>query len=174
MLYLKRRQIQDRTIFLTPTLLFRLIALKPDVVIAYAYSIPTVIAFIYCWLAGKSFISWADGTPHTNQTLRAEQKWVRRFIIPRSDACLTPTPDGRENFLNYGAHPDRIWMIPHSAAPEIGEMSEAARSRQQTVADRLGIKGPRVLYVGSLFAQKGVNGSVVISASLKNSRCSVQ
>jgi glycosyltransferase involved in cell wall biosynthesis len=155
-LYLKRGLHQERAIFLTPTLLFRLLALRPDVVIAYAYSIPTIIAFIYCRLAGKSFISWADGTPHTNQSLRFEQKCVRRLIIPRSDACITPSPDGRESFRSYGAHPDKVWMIPHAAAPEIGEMAETARGRHQTVADRLAIKKPRALYVGSLLAQKGV------------------
>src|SRR6202171_3139705 len=143
-LYLKR----GRTIFLTPTLLFRLISLRPDVVIAYAYSIPTIIAFVYCRLAGKSFISWADGTPHTNQTLRVGQRWVRRFIIPRSDACITPTPDGRESFVSYGARPDRVWMIPHSAAPEIGKMAEAARCRHQTVAGWLGSRKPGGLCLG--------------------------
>jgi glycosyltransferase involved in cell wall biosynthesis len=152
-LYLKR----GRTIFLTPTLLFRLISLKPDVVIAYAYSVPTIIAFIYCRLAGKSFVSWADGTPHSNQTLRAEQKWVRRFIIPRSDACLTPTPDGCETFASYGAHPDKVWMIAHGAAFEIGRLADEHRRRHQTVADRLAIKKPCVLYVGSLINRKGVD-----------------
>lgn len=156
-LYLKRGLHQERTIFLTPTLLFRLMSMKPDVVIAYAYSIPTIIAFIYCRLAGKSFISWADGTPHTNQSLGFEQKYVRRCIIPRSDACLTPTPDGRESFLGFGAHPDKVWMIPHAAAAEIGELADAARDRHHTVGDRLAIKKPRALYVGSLLEQKGVS-----------------
>src|ERR1700676_1453487 len=43
-LRLKRQLHQDRTIYLTPTLLFRLMSLKPDVVVAYAYSAPTIIA----------------------------------------------------------------------------------------------------------------------------------
>jgi glycosyltransferase involved in cell wall biosynthesis len=156
-LRLKRKLHQDRTIYLTPTLLFRLMSVKPDVVVAYAYSVPTIIAFIYCRLARKSFVSWADGTPHTNQTLRAEQKWARRFIIPRSDACITPTPDGRDSFLISGADLERIWMIPHSAAAKMGSMADTARRDRQTVADRLAIKRPRVLYVGSLVPQKGVD-----------------
>ena len=153
-LYLKRSFYHERAIFLTPTLLFRLIRLKPDVVIAYAYSIPTITAFIYCWFAGKSFISWADGTPRTDQVLSVEQKWVRRFIIPLADACMTPTPDGRHTFENYRAHRDKVWMIPHSAAHEFGTIAEVARCRHQTIADPLGIKRPRALYVGSLVARK--------------------
>lgn len=117
---------------------------------------PSSRSFTAGWPENPSFHG-PMGTPHTNQALRVEQKWVRRFIIPRSDACITPTPDGRENFVSYGAHPDKVWMIPHSAAPEIGKMAEVARCRHQTVADRLAIKRPRVLYVGSLLAQKGVN-----------------
>lgn len=156
-LYLKGGADQARTIFLTPTLLFRLISLNPDVVIAYAYSIPTIIAFIYCWLTRKSFISWADGTLHSNRALKPEQRWVRRFVIPRAHACLTPTPDGRENFVCYGASPDKVWMIPHSAAPEIGKMAELARSSHRTGTERFAIKRPRALYAGSLITRKGVN-----------------
>lgn len=156
-LYLKRRAREDRMIFLTPTLLFRLFNLRPDVVIAYAYSVPTIIAFVYCRLAGKRFISWADGTPHSDQMLTSGQKRIRRFIIPRAKACLTPTPAGRENFINYGADPSRVWMIAHAASHEIREMVELARNRHQTLADRCSIPKPRVLYVGSLTTRKAVN-----------------
>lgn len=156
LLHLGGRRHPGRTIYFTPTLLFRLIKLQPDVVVAYAYSLPTIIAFVYCWLTGKSFISWADGTPHTNQTLSAGQNFVRRFIIPRAHACLTPTPAGRETFVGCGARPEKVWMIPHSAAPEIGQMADATRGRQQTAADLLGFKPPCALYVGALVPGKGI------------------
>jgi len=77
---------QYRPIFLTPTLLFRLISLNPDVVVAYAYSIPTIIAFVYCFLTGKSFVSLGGRHATYESRIAVEQNWVRRFIIPRAAA----------------------------------------------------------------------------------------
>jgi glycosyltransferase involved in cell wall biosynthesis len=173
-LRLRRGAHPERTIYLTPTLLFRLMLLKPDVVVAYAYSIPTIIAFIYCRMAGKSFVSWADGTPHSNKTLRAEQRWVRRFIIPRADACITPTPEGRESFLISGAAPKKVWMIPHSAAVEMGRLADDARRKHQTAADELAIKKPRALYVGSLLPQKGLSYLIEAIAQAQPARAELE
>lgn len=146
---------EPRVILVNPTMGLRLLRLRPDVVVGYAYSLPAWTAFAYAHLFGKRFISWSTDTLHTERYIDCWQRLIRRVIIPRADACLTPSAAGRARFARWGAEADRIRIVPQG--PDVGALQETVRLVRQRDADRGASTGPVILYVGSLSERKGVS-----------------
>jgi glycosyltransferase involved in cell wall biosynthesis len=148
---------EPRTILINPGLFSNLRRFRPDAVVAYAFSVPTWMAFLYTRVFRKAFISWYEDTPHTEAHLSPRQRWIRRRIIPRADACITPTREARDTFLSYGADARRIWVAPHCADESLERQVESFRRQGRTYSNRNSIPGPLILYVGALSELKGVH-----------------
>lgn len=155
---LKRPPFNDpRYIFLNPTLLFDLIRLNPRVVVGYAYSISCWTALLYARLFRKRFISWSNETLFTERYLSPMQRRIRAWIIPRADACITASQQGREKFLHYGASADRIFIVDQGTdTADLATRADALRESRQTYADLYNLTGTIILYVGSLTRRKGI------------------
>lgn len=138
---------EPRIIFFNPTLFRRLMRARPDVVVTYAFSLPTWTALLYCRLAGRPFLSWSNDTPHTERHLDRLQRLSRRLVIARAAACLTATEQGRRKYLSYGAPRERIFKVPQT--PDLARFTAVGAKRNRS-------RRPRVLYVGRLTELKGV------------------
>jgi glycosyltransferase involved in cell wall biosynthesis len=153
---LRRAPFGERRIILfNPTLAWRLLRLWPDVVVGYAYSLPTWTAFAFARLFGKRFISWSTDTLHTERHIDRWQRLVRRVIIPRADAYLTPSSAGHARFVRWGAKPDRVRIAPQ--APDVGALQETLRAFRHKDSEGGSSERPVILYVGSLSERKGVS-----------------
>ena len=145
---------ERRVILVNPTLGWRLLRLEPDVVVGYAYSVPTWTAFAFARLFGKRFISWSTDTLHTERHIGHWQSLIRRVIIPRADACVTPSAAGLARFVRWGAKADRVRIAPQG--PDVGALQETLRESRQQDSGGGSPEGPVILYVGSLSERKGV------------------
>ncbi len=144
-----------RDLLIPWSLPLRLWRLSPAVVVGYAFSLPTLIAFVYAKLLGKRFVSWSTVTPHTEDGRSRMQRIMRRMVIPRADACVTPSVDGRDFFVEYGAK--RVIVAVQSADVDFfSTESDAARGTPNNLRNRLDLPGPVILQVGSLTPRKGI------------------
>lgn len=143
---------QPRILLFNPTLLWRLLRLRPDVVVTYAFSVPTWTAALYCALTGTPYLSWNNDTPHTERHLGRLQRLSRRWLIPRAAACLTASAEGCEKFLSFGARPERIFQVLQ--VPDVEAFAErAAEARRRARPPR----DPVALYVGHVTRLKGLD-----------------
>jgi glycosyltransferase involved in cell wall biosynthesis len=85
-----------------------------------------------CWKTGTPVMVRGDShlrTPRHPAKMAAKWPFYRLFI-PRLDSCLAVGTWSREYFLHYGAHPDRVFKVPHIV--DSGRISAAAsRSMEQ-------------------------------------------
>jgi glycosyltransferase involved in cell wall biosynthesis len=85
-------------------------------------------AILACWRTGTKVMVRGDShlhTPRTSGKVALKNLLYRRFV-PRFDACLAVGGWSREYFLEYGARPERIFIVPH-VADEIWLGAEASR-----------------------------------------------
>jgi glycosyltransferase involved in cell wall biosynthesis len=70
-----------------------------------------------CWKRNIPVMARSDSHLHTRRHLgkRLMKEIPYRWFIAKLDACLAVGHWSREYFLHYGAHPDRIFMVPHAA-----------------------------------------------------------
>jgi glycosyltransferase involved in cell wall biosynthesis len=69
-----------------------------------------------CWQTKTPVMVRGDSHLHSRRTaLRKTLKWpLYRWFIPKMDACLAVGSWSREYYLHYGAHPEKIFLVPHT------------------------------------------------------------
>ena len=89
-----------------------------------------------CWKSGTKVLVRGDSHLHTYRgPLKRMAKWLGyRTFIPRFDACLAVGHWSREYFLHYGAHPERIFLVPHTVD---NHRIAAERSRWEAVRNHV-------------------------------------
>jgi glycosyltransferase involved in cell wall biosynthesis len=68
-----------------------------------------------CWKTETPVMARGDSHLHTERpAAKRLAKWpFYRWFIPKLDACLPVGKWSRDYFLNYGARPDRVFIVPH-------------------------------------------------------------
>lgn len=134
-----------RFIRLNPTLFFHLMRLRPKVIIAYEYSIPSIIAMMVSTLTGCKLLIWSEMTAHTDSQLSKGQEWMRKRIIPRADGFIGTSNAACDNFRQRGIDEEKITLAPQTYVAE----QFVARQRSHD-------HPPTVVYAGYLSKRKGV------------------
>jgi glycosyltransferase involved in cell wall biosynthesis len=69
-----------------------------------------------CWKSRVKVMVRGDSHLYTPRSIakRAFKSFAYRCFIPRFDACLAAGRWSREYFLDYGARPERIFLVPHA------------------------------------------------------------
>jgi glycosyltransferase involved in cell wall biosynthesis len=67
------------------------------------------------WQSGVKVFIRGDSHLHfpRSRTVKLAKLLAYRRFVPRFDACLAAGVWSREYFAHYGAHPDRIFFVPH-------------------------------------------------------------
>lgn len=139
-----------RTIWINPTLFGELWHLKPDVIIAYEYSIPAITALIYSQIAGCKYITWTEMTAHTERMLSRGQRWTRHLIRPKSQAFIVTSIAAGENLTIQGISDSSIFVAPQPF--DVRRFQQKTQHwRSQTTSQQ-----PVLLYAGQLNERKGV------------------
>lgn len=139
------KRLYPRSIIINPTLFFQLFHLKPDVIVTYAYSIPTLIAFIYAKLFRKKLVSWTTLTPHVDRNTGTLQRLMRRLIIDEASSYIAASYDGMEFFEEYGASKDNVYIVPQPIAEQFSQVVHDKTPESKVI-----------LFVGFLNERKGV------------------
>lgn len=140
-----KRRYDTKYIHLTANVRKVLKQLKPDVVIGSEYN-PTVIQAVrYCQKKKIPFISWTDGTLHSERNINAIQKYFRNYVISHASAYIASSAKAKEAQMFYGAPEERCHISLLTVDLE--------KYRQEPQGEGTG----KILYVGSLIERKGVD-----------------
>jgi len=137
---------------------------RPQVVLAQAYSLWTLIAVLMKPIMGWKLIIIYDGSsPNTD----LEDSWVRaiarKFMSAAADAFIPNSYGGRDYLIrSLGAKPERVFTHTYL-------VPDAQALLQNAVGDlpTLPSQRPIFLYVGRITARKGINSLIQACAILK-------
>ncbi len=138
---------ERRNIHLPMTLAWKLSRLRPDVVVAYAFSVATWIATVYCRLFKVPLVVWSEGTAHTESEISRLQLVARRWVIRSTRAMLAGSEAAVKRLVELGAPPEHVLSIAHVA--DTSDFTQSDRVAWQTKL--------RLLYVGALSKLKGTD-----------------
>jgi glycosyltransferase involved in cell wall biosynthesis len=142
---------EKRSIYINPTLFLELVRLRPDVIIGYEFSLPSMTALLYARIAGRPFFVWSECTTISDRHLTRGQRWTRKIIIPRAQGFLGTSPLACRNLIALGAPSELV-----AEAPQVHQVDwiirQAAKARMKNPASE-----STILFVGSLIQRKGID-----------------
>ena len=130
--------------------------LSPDVVVGSEYN-PTVIqALQYCKKRKIPFVSWTDGTLHSERNINFIQKFLRKYVVANADSYIASSTKSKEAQIAYGADEKRC------------HISLLTADLEKYVQKPQGKGTGKICYVGSLIERKGVDLLFLALAEVKN------
>jgi glycosyltransferase involved in cell wall biosynthesis len=147
-------QNEWRFIRFNPTLFFHLLRLRPKLIVAYEFSVPSILTMLYCIMTGCKLIIWSEMTAHTDSNLSRGQEWTRKLIIPRASGFIGTSHAACDNFRRRGINNSKITLAPQTYVAD-----------QFKAAQQSDIHPPTVIYAGYLSKRKGVEH--LLSAFIK-------
>ena len=140
-----RKRFDDRYVFLPVGVERALREIAPDLVFAMEYN-PTILRAVHwCRRRRIPYISWTDGTLHSERNFGRVQRLARRYVIPHAAAYVASSTASREAQIAYGADADRCFLSHLTVDIEkYLRKKESYESRQ-------------LIYVGSLIQRKGLD-----------------
>lgn len=143
-----------RHIHLSPKIFFRLLSTRPGVVIAAEFSIPSFLGLLYCKLTGAKFISWSENTLRQERYASRAQRWIRRYIIRRSSACIGTSTAAMDKYRHYGCPADAIFLSIQAVDVDwFHQKASDIRKLDNNAAPSV----PSIIYTGTLSTRKGVS-----------------
>jgi glycosyltransferase involved in cell wall biosynthesis len=133
---------------MSPRILGAIARHRPDVVIASAYSIPTVYASAYCAAFGRPLVIHSIGTSQSERIIGHGQALARKVLLRRASYCAAGSVAAAERLQELGVPPGRIFMSSHTT--DLEPLWAVGRERAYGERDVV-----RVLGVGRLIARKG-------------------
>lgn len=90
-----------------------------------------------CWKVGTPVMVRSDSHLHSHRTaIKSLAKWpFYRWFISKLDACLPVGKWSKEYFLDYGASPERIFIVPH-----VVDTDYFARESARLLPDRIALR----------------------------------
>lgn len=139
------RRYDTKYIHITKGVAALLEKLHPDIVVGSEYN-PTIFqALLYCQRMKIPYISWTDGTLHSERNISRIQKWLRKYVISHASAYIASSTKSREAQLAYGAKPESCFIS--FLTVDLDKYRVEATSRQAN----------RFICVGSLIERKGID-----------------
>ncbi len=147
--------------YLSPRVLTALARHRPEAVVSFGFSIPTMYAAAYCRIRRSPLIIYSDGTSHYESRLGRHQLVARAVLLRAASACVAKSKPAVERFVELGARPDRVFLAPHSST--LDRLWRIARDREY------GTNGSfTVLTAGRLVAHKGVDKLLLAAAAARS------
>lgn len=140
-----RKRFDDRYIFLPVGVEKALREIHPDLVFAMEYN-PTILRAVH-WCRKKHipFISWTDGTLHSEKNIGKVQRLSRSYIIKRAAAYIASSTASKEAQIAYGAAEEKCFISYLTVD------IEKYLARKESYTSR------QLIYVGSLIQRKGLD-----------------
>ena len=140
---------------LSPQIIGRLLAFKPQVVITCGFSIWTMLALVFKPIGRwQVILAWDGSSPNVDFRNSKLRLLVRATISRFADRLITNSEAGKAYFCEYlGVDPQKITVRPY-LVPDPKTLSGQAES---TADVQLNSQSPIFLYVGRLEERKGVH-----------------
>ncbi len=133
----------------------RLLAFKPQVIIASAFSIWTMLAVIFKPIGRwRIVLAWDGSSPNVDFRDSPPRLLVRQIVARFVDHFITNTEAGKAYFCEYlGIDPQQITVRPY-LVPDPKTLSGSSTA---TAAIDLQLQSPIFVYVGRLEERKGLH-----------------
>ena len=129
----------------------------PDVLVSLYAGADFVAGATLARHRGARTAFWVEVTYDAWVKRRRWKEAVKARILPRADGILTAGDDGRSFARRYGVSDERIHRVPHVVDFEsIARGARLARRERDHVRAELGVRGVTFVYVGRLWAGKGL------------------
>lgn len=140
-----RKRFDDRYVYIPTGVEKTLNEIGPDLVFAMEYN-PTILRAVH-WCRRKNvpFISWTDGTLHSERNIGKVQRMSRSYIIKRAAAFVASSTASMEAQVAYGANPDKCFL------------SYLTVDIKKYLAEKESYDAKQLIYVGSLIQRKGLD-----------------
>lgn len=83
---------------------------SPDVIVTTGFNPTHLYAFGFAWIKGLPHVPMTDGTYHSEQSLSAMHRIVRRFVYTRSNAFISASLGGQKLYESYGIQINRCFQ----------------------------------------------------------------
>jgi glycosyltransferase involved in cell wall biosynthesis len=142
-------------LMLSPNIIGRLLAFKPQVVVTTGFSIWTMLALIFKPIGRwRVIIIWDGSSPNVDFRNSRSRTWLRRTIAHFADRFMMNSEGGRLYFTDVlGVRRDRIVVRPY-LVPDPETLLSGAASLAPADLQR---QSPTFLYVGRLEERKGLH-----------------
>lgn len=140
-----RKRFDDRYVYIPTGVERTLNEIKPDIVFAMEYN-PTILRAVH-WCRKKKvpFISWTDGTLHSERNIGRVQRMSRSYIVKRAAAFIASSTASKEAQLAYGAETDKCFL------------SYLTVDIKKYLTKKESYDAKQLIYVGSLIQRKGLD-----------------
>lgn len=146
-------------VLLNPTILPRLVAHQPDVVICGGWRDPSMwLAMLYCRFSGAKLILWSESTQRDHHFRSQTKERIKRWVVSQAHGYIVPGKRQRAYLEHLGANPGRVWRAPNAVDVDyFSREAERFRADKEGLKKAMGLAGSVVLYVGRLTESKGVS-----------------
>lgn len=140
-----RKRFDDRYVYIPTGVEKTLNGIRPDIVFAMEYN-PTILRAVH-WCRKKNipFISWTDGTLHSERNIGKVQRMSRRYIIKRAAAFVASSTASQEAQVAYGADLAKCFI------------SYLTVDIKKYLTKKESYDARQLIYVGSLIQRKGLD-----------------
>jgi glycosyltransferase involved in cell wall biosynthesis len=129
----------------------------PDVVVSLYAGADFLVGSSLARRRGARIAFWVEVTYDAWVKRRRWKEAVKSRILPKADGILTAGDDGRSFARRYGVSDDRIHHVPHVVDFErLVRGARLADGERDRVRAELGVRGVTFVYVGRLWAGKGL------------------
>lgn len=117
----------------------------PDVIVASEYNAISLDSLKWAMKHKIPFISWTDGTPHSERNILFIQKMQRKYVFKRAKGYIASSTKSKELQRRYGAKEENIFV------------SFLTVDITKYICNHITNSVPVFLFVGSLIKQKGLD-----------------
>jgi glycosyltransferase involved in cell wall biosynthesis len=129
----------------------------PDVLVCLHAEPAFLLAWALARTRGTRTVLWVEPTYDAWVRRRVWKEWLKERIFPHVDAIITTGREGRDFALKYGAVDEQILYVPgFSSFPHFCSGCAAGREGRDSLRSTIGLVGTTFLYVGRLWAGKGL------------------
>lgn len=130
---------------------------RPDVVVSAEFGFRTLQALVYKSLFGKKLIVFSEGTRHSEGWVRGLKAVFRKLVCRLADGFWTSGVDARQLLVDYGAPIQKVTMGMLGIETALFlTLARQASAQRAMLRERLGYRGPTVLFVGQFVDRKGI------------------
>lgn len=154
-----------RLMILSPGIVNYLLKFKPDVVLAQAYSLWTLLAFLFKPLGKWKFIIiWDGSSPNTDFEDSGIRSFFRKWISKSADAFISNSEGGKKYLVEgLGAPADKVYKKTY-LVPDVQTLQQNSAEAE---VQKLEQKRPIFLYVGRITPRKGIKSLIEACSILK-------
>jgi glycosyltransferase involved in cell wall biosynthesis len=129
----------------------------PDVLVSLYAGADFLVGSTLARRRGARIAFWVEVTYDAWVKRRRWKEAVKARILPRADGILTAGDDGRSFARRYGVSDERIHRVPHVVDfQRLASVARLAEGERERLRVELGVRGVTFVYVGRLWAGKGL------------------